>query len=278
MLTMGAGAAFRSRLREEYREFRRPLVDFSEGGFLGPAFFQRYIAIGALAVGSLLFGSFPWYMPLLILGVGWTANAIAHLQAQRTGAAPTWMHYTDMLAVLVFPAISPDIAVPATLVMLAVVSLAASVSGQGPALLVTAIGIVGLLAINAVHTLPDAALLIAGFAIAALMIATAVGQLAAIEDRVRQRLNLVVNNLDAILWVRSPGENRFTFVNQRATTMLGWTEEQWLTPGFWESNIHPGDLTATTETVAREVALGIDHEVSYRFRAADGAGSTCTTG
>ena len=270
MLTMGAGAAFRSRFREAYREFRRPLVDFSEDGFIGPAFTQRYIAIGALAVGSTIFGSFPWYMPLLILAVGWSANAIAHLQAQHTGTAPTWMHYTDMLAVLVFPAISPDIVVPATLVMLAVVSLAAAVSGQGPALLVTAIGIVGLLAINAVHDLPDAALLIAGFTIAALMIATAVGQLASLEDRVRRRLNMVVDNLDAILWVRSPKEDRFTFVNQRATTMLGWSEEDWLAPGFWEANIHPADLVATTETVARAVALGIDHEVSYRFRAADG--------
>jgi diguanylate cyclase (GGDEF)-like protein/PAS domain S-box-containing protein len=151
-----------------------------------------------------------------------------------------------------------------------VVSLAASVSGLGPALLTTAIGTAGLLLINAIDPLPDAALLIAGFAIAALMIATAVGQLAAVEDRVRRRLNTVVDNLDAILWVRNPADDRFTFVNQRATTMLGWAEDDWLAPGFWLANIHPGDLTATTETVGRAVALGIDHEVSYRFRAADG--------
>jgi diguanylate cyclase (GGDEF)-like protein/PAS domain S-box-containing protein len=257
-------------LRDSLREFRRPLIDINEDGFLHPLFLQRYVAIAALAVGSVVFGTFPAYMPVLIIAVGYSANAVAHVQAKRTGQAPTWMHFTDMAGVLVFPAISPDIAVPATLVMLAVVSLAASVSGLGPALLTTAIGTAGLLLINAIDPLPDAALLIAGFAIAALMIATAVGQLAAVEDRVRRRLNTVVDNLDAILWVRNPADDRFTFVNQRATTMLGWAEDDWLAPGFWLANIHPGDLTATTETVGRAVALGIDHEVSYRFRAADG--------
>jgi diguanylate cyclase (GGDEF)-like protein/PAS domain S-box-containing protein len=257
-------------VRDSFRDFRRPLIDINEDGFLHPLFLQRYVAIAALAVGSIVFGSFPAFMPVLIIAVGYSTNAVAHVQAKRTGSAPIWMHVTDMAGVLVFPAISPDIAVPATLVMLAVVSLAASVSGLGSALLTTAMGTLGLLLINAWDPLPDAALLIAGFAIAALMIATAVGQLAAVEDRVRRRLNTVVDNLDAILWVRDPADDRFTFVNQRATTMLGWAEDQWLAPGFWHANLHPGDLAATTETVSRAVALGIDHEVSYRFRAADG--------
>ena len=270
MATMSAAVGVRARVRESFREFRRPLVDINEDGFLHPLFLQRYVAIAALAVGSVLFGTFPAYMPVLIIAVGYSANAVAHVQAKRTGAAPIWMHFTDMAGVLVFPAISPDIAVPATLVMLAVVSLAASVSGLGPALLTTAIGTVGLILIDAREPLPDAALLIAGFAIAALMIATAVGQLAAVEDRVRRRLNTVVDNLDAILWVRDPADDRFTFVNQRATTMLGWTEEEWLAPGFWLAHLHPADATGTAETVGRAVALGIDHEVSYRFRAADG--------
>ncbi|MGN6695279.1 MAG: putative bifunctional diguanylate cyclase/phosphodiesterase [Aquihabitans sp.] len=267
---MSAASGLRSRLRDSLREFQRPLVDINEDGFLHPLFLQRYIAIAALAVGSVLFGTFPAYMPVLIIVVGYTANAVAHVQAKRSGAAPSWMHFTDMAGVLIFPAISPEIAVPATLVMLAVVSLAASVSGLGPALATTLLGTVGLLLIDAREPLPDAALLIAGFGIAALMIATAVGQLAAVEDRVRRRLNTVVDNLDAILWVRSAADDRFTFVNQRATTMLGWSEDEWLAPGFWKANLHPADLAATTETVGRAIALGIDHEVSYRFRAADG--------
>ncbi|MEZ5205103.1 MAG: EAL domain-containing protein [Acidimicrobiales bacterium] len=180
------------------------------------------------------------------------------------------MHLLDMVSVLVFPAVEERTTIPALLVMLAVVSLAASVSGIGPALATVAIGFVGLVAIDLYRPLDDASVMLASFGVAALMIAITVGDLAAVEDRVRRRLNTVVDNLDAILWVRDPSDGRFTFVNQRATTMLGWREDEWLAPGFWEANLHPADHDPTVEVVGRAVALGIDHEVSYRFRAADG--------
>lgn len=260
----------RERIGHAVREFRRPVVDISDDGFLHLMFRQRYIAIAVLALGSVLFGTFPTAIPLLILGVGFFANALAHVHAKRTGQAPTWMHLTDMVGVLVFPAVSERTTIPAVLVMLAVVSLAASVSGFGPALVTTFVGALGLISIDLGNPIDQGPVVIAGWAIAALMISWTVGQLAAVEDRVRRRLDTVVDNLDAILWVRDPADERFTFVNQRATTMLGWTEEEWLAPGFWVAHIHPADLDATIETVGRAVALGIDHEVGYRFRAADG--------
>lgn len=202
--------------------------------------------------------------------VGTAANAVAHLQANRSGRAPTWMHLTDMASVLVFPAVSDRTAIPAALVMLAVVSLAASVSGLGPALLTATVGLAGLGLIHQFTALPDGNVLIGGYGIAAAMIAVTVGQLAAVEARVRRRLNKVVDNLDAILWVRDPADDRFTFVNQRAVTMLGWPEDEWLRTGFWVDHLHPEDRSATLAAVGRAVALGIDYEVSYRFRAADG--------
>jgi diguanylate cyclase (GGDEF)-like protein/PAS domain S-box-containing protein len=252
------------------RGARRPLVDIDEGDFVDPLFIQRYIAIFGLALGSAVFRGFPRWMPVLIIAVGFGVNAVAHLQARKTKRPPIWMHITDMAGVLVFPAVSDRTLLPALLVMLCVVSLAASVSGQIPALLATLVGTVGIGLICAVQDLPDSAITIFGFAITASMISITVGQLAALEDRVRNRLNTVVDNLDAILWVRDPTDDRFTFVNQRATTMLGWTGEQWLEPGFWAANIHPDDRDEAKAAVDRAVALGIDHEVSYRFRSSDG--------
>ena len=41
---MGAATGVRNRLRDSLREFRRPLVDINEDGFLHPLFLQRYIA------------------------------------------------------------------------------------------------------------------------------------------------------------------------------------------------------------------------------------------
>jgi diguanylate cyclase (GGDEF)-like protein/PAS domain S-box-containing protein len=261
---------WRERLAQAVRDYRRPVVDISDDGFLHLMFRQRYIAIAVLALGSVLFGMFPTAIPFLIIGVGFSANALAHVHAKRTGQAPTWMHLTDMLGVLVFPAVSERTTISAVLVMLAVVSLAASVSGFGPALVTTLVGALGLVSIDLANPIDNGPVLIASWIIAALMITWTVGQLAAVEDRVRRRLDTVVDNLDAILWVRDPADDRFTFVNQRATTMLGWAEEEWLAPGFWLANIHPADLDATVEVAGRAVALGVDHEVGYRFRARDG--------
>jgi diguanylate cyclase (GGDEF)-like protein/PAS domain S-box-containing protein len=268
---MAAAPKLRFQVDEAVREVRRPLADVSEAGFLHELFLQRYVAIAALAVGSaVFFGMADTALPVLVLAVGFSTNAIAHVHAKRTGAAPTWMHLTDMASVLVFPLVAERTIIPSLLVMLAVVSLAASVSGLRPALTATVLGVVGLTAIDLVAPLDDAAELIASFSVAALMIAGTVGQLAAVEDRVRRRLNTVVDNLDAILWVRDPVDDRFTFVNQRATSMLGWSTEEWRAPGFWVAQLHPADRDHTIETVGRAVALGIDHEVTYRFRAADG--------
>jgi len=268
---MGQVARLRANVAEQVRSLRRPVVDIAADGFLQPLFLQRYIAIGCLAFGAAVFfdllgTAIPW----AILGVGFGANALAHVHAKRTGQAPTWMHLTDMAGVLVFPALFERTTVPAVLVMMAVVSLAAAASGLGPAVVTWTFGFLGLVAIDAARPIAEFEQLIASYGVTGLMIAITVGKLAAVEGRVRQRLDTVVDNLDAILWVRDPGDDRFTFVNQRATTMLGWSEEEWLAPGFWRANLHPDDLQPTTDAVARAVALGIDHEVGYRFRAADG--------
>ena len=252
------------------RDLRRPSAQLGEDEILGPLFIQRYVGIAGLAIASAGLGHFPRWLPVLIIVVGFAVNAVAHIQAKRTNRAPIWMHLTDTIGVLVFPAVSHRTMVPAVLVLLAVVSLAASVSGLGAALVSTGVGVVGLTLIAITSPIDDSATIIISWAVTAFMIAITVGQLAALENRVRGRLNTVVDNLDAILWVRDPVDGRFTFVNQRATTMLGWPTETWLEPGFWLANLHPDDLEEARGTVERAVALGIDHELGYRFRAADG--------
>ncbi|MFN8017623.1 MAG: hypothetical protein U0P45_05825, partial [Acidimicrobiales bacterium] len=148
------------------REFRRPVADINDDGHLDRLFVQRYTAISALAIGAALF-DMPLAIPILIVVVGFGATALAHLQARHRGQAPVWMHLVDMLGVLIFPAVSDRTTVPAMFIMLAVVSLAASMSGLGPAVASAVVGVVGLVLIEAADPFERGPVYIASFAIAA---------------------------------------------------------------------------------------------------------------
>ena len=69
--------------------------------------------------------------------------------------------------------------------------------------------------------------------------------------------------------MREPDSDRFTFVNDRAVHILGWPAEEWLEPGFWDERVHPEDRERVAVARDRGMALGLDHEVTYRFRTAD---------
>jgi diguanylate cyclase (GGDEF)-like protein/PAS domain S-box-containing protein len=239
-------------------------------------FRQRYLAIAGLAVGAAVIPGFPTYLAGLILFLGYGVNFAAQRSTTRTGRHPDWMHLADMGICLLFPILEPRTIVPVVLVMITVISLAAVMSGFRVALASSVLGTAGLMAVDLSTGIDlalgdeDALLVVFGFFITSLMVATAVGRLAMAESRARDRLNTVVDNLDAVLWVRDAADGRFTFVNQRGTSMLGWPNEAWLAPGFWSANVHPEDLRKAEATVRRGIDLGIDHELAYRFRAADG--------
>jgi len=244
-------------------------ADLTRAEMLDQLFRIRYLGIMALSAAAMALGEFPLAVPagILVFGIGF--NALAHRITRQTGRPPSWLHFADLTACLVFPLLEPSTLLPALLVMMAVVSLAASLSGIRRSATVVAYGTIGLAVIASMVELPNAAVSITGFAVTGLMVSTAVGRLADTESRSRARLNKTIDNLDAILWVRPPDSDRFTFVNQRGTTMLGWSGDEWLEPGFWRARVHPADLQHVEAAAERSIALGLDHEVTYRFRTAD---------
>jgi PAS domain S-box-containing protein len=85
-----------------------------------------------------------------------------------------------------------------------------------------------------------------------------------------QRFRDLVQGLDAIVWEADPATPVFTFVSQRAETMLGYPTEQWLTePNFWANHVHPDDRDGATALCAAAVAQGRDHEIEYRMVSTD---------
>ena len=257
-------------LRRQYAGASRAQGEVGNLRVLDRLFVQRYIALAVVAVGAGALTTISYWLAAGVLTFGLGANAIAHLATRRIGRVPQWLHAVDLVACLAFPILFPATFLPCALLILSVVCLAATLSGLVAAGAIALVAVVGLTVLQVTIGFEQGPLIIGGFGVTAVMIAAAVGRLAAEADNVRQRLNAVVDNLDAALWIRVPDADRFTFVNSRGVSMLGWTEQDWLVPGFWGERIHPDDAEAAMATVERGARLGIDHELTYRFRTADG--------
>ncbi|MBK6856460.1 MAG: EAL domain-containing protein [Microthrixaceae bacterium] len=196
-------------------------------------FRQRYVVVAALAVAVLVLPEISRSLAIAILIVGLGFNAIGHLVSRRSGRIPLWLFATDLSGCIGFPLLYPVTMVPAAFMALTIVAMAATLNWGGGG-------------------------------------GGAPGRGGRPPAGPRQHLNGVIDGLDAALWICSVAEDRMTFVNQRAIAMLGWSEEQWLEPGFWAARVHPDDLDTTQTALNRSITLGVDTDVTYRFRTFDG--------
>jgi PAS domain S-box-containing protein len=86
-----------------------------------------------------------------------------------------------------------------------------------------------------------------------------------------QRFRELVQGLDAIVWEADATTRRFSFVSQRAETVLGYPVERWLGErDFWVARVHPDDREAVMAAYREGLAEGRDQEFEYRAVAADG--------
>jgi PAS domain S-box-containing protein len=89
--------------------------------------------------------------------------------------------------------------------------------------------------------------------------------------RSEQRFRELVQSLDVIVWEADATTWKFTFVSQKAESILGYPVEQWLTePEFWVRYIHLDDREQAVAFCQAATAEGRDHVFEYRALAADG--------
>ena len=97
-------------------------------------------------------------------------------------------------------------------------------------------------------------------------------ELANAELREKERwIRELVNDVHAIVWEADPVTWQFTYVNNRAETMLGFKVEQWLNePDFWINHLHEDDRDRCITFCKESTDSGLDHDFEYRMLAADG--------
>ena len=86
-----------------------------------------------------------------------------------------------------------------------------------------------------------------------------------------RRLRALVGDLDAVVWEADAASSRFTFVSQRAWSMLGYPPKIWLEdPSFWADHVHPDDREHAVKEFMAGVTDARPHDIEYRFIHKDG--------
>jgi len=86
-----------------------------------------------------------------------------------------------------------------------------------------------------------------------------------------ERFRDLVQGLDAIVWEADATTLKFSFVSQRAETILGYPVARWLgSPDFFVSRIHPDDRARVMRVCRSAITEGADHEFEYRSLGAEG--------
>jgi two-component system cell cycle sensor histidine kinase/response regulator CckA len=86
-----------------------------------------------------------------------------------------------------------------------------------------------------------------------------------------ERFRDLVQGLDAIVWEADASTLKFSFVSQRAETILGYPVARWLaTPDFFMIRIHPDDRARAKQLCRDAIDENRDHEIEYRAITASG--------
>lgn len=84
-------------------------------------------------------------------------------------------------------------------------------------------------------------------------------------------VSALLNAVRAIVWECDPVTMRFSHVDPRAESILGYPVNQWLEePDFWRSHSHPDDVESCTDLFSEAAGKEEDRELEHRMVAADG--------
>jgi PAS domain S-box-containing protein len=90
-------------------------------------------------------------------------------------------------------------------------------------------------------------------------------------EQIQEDYTALINSIDGIVWEADPETLQFTFVSEKAESMLGFSPDKWLSqPRFWRNRVHPDDLDRVSEIFSSAVFVRGNFELEYRMIAAEG--------
>jgi len=253
---------------------RAPAPELGWHDDLGPTVFAvRHVSILALAGCAALI---PAIGPdrtriafaVLFLVLPW--DLAMHWWSRRHGRLPSVMPFANAVIGGWFVGLAPTTFVPALLVLVSDIGLAAAVFGRRVASMAVALTtvLVGIASMRVGDGERIVGLL--GYVIAASGLVIAVGALFEDERRLRGRHTALLSDVDAVLWEATAEPYRFTYVSEGAREVLGYPPSAWADDEFWSSHLHPDDRARVLAQHTDALATGRDYEREYRMHTIDG--------
>ena len=89
--------------------------------------------------------------------------------------------------------------------------------------------------------------------------------------KTQMELDLIINNVEGIVWEADAKSFQFNFVSGQAERLLGYSKSKWIDdPKFWSDHIHPEDKEWAINFCINSTKNKVPHEFEYRMIAADG--------
>lgn len=80
----------------------------------------------------------------------------------------------------------------------------------------------------------------------------------------------LLESTKAIPWQIDWESKRFTYIGPQIETLLGWSQDSWISAQDWIDRIHPDERESTSTYCISQSIEGVDHEADYRALKADG--------
>jgi len=87
----------------------------------------------------------------------------------------------------------------------------------------------------------------------------------AFQETEANRLETLLNGVNAVLLEIDPNTNKFTYVSEGSYELLGYQVEEWLQPDFWIQHIHPDDHSWVIKTIMQHNQQPGDYNIDYRM-------------
>ena len=85
------------------------------------------------------------------------------------------------------------------------------------------------------------------------------------RKQAEERFRELVDSTGGIVWEADASTFNFNYVSKQAERLLGYSTEDWYTPGFWAAHIHPDDRKKTVDYCLLQTKQKLDHDFIYRF-------------